>query len=146
MNNWIIAAVMGGATLGITVVPADLRGDGLKAEEHKTMDYTYDIGKIENGTFNPLGTAVFVAGGAPELRLSGSDPAHSQLQAAWDETLGLEVLRIAVTEAGETASGKPIAVQVSREFGRDHADYPAAFITRLANQYGYHGVQLENAD
>lgn len=111
------------------------RGDRQQMETK--MSNAYTIGRMVNGSFEPLGTIAFDDAGQGKLEVAASGDEADRLRAAWEDVAAKDRLDVRRTRRLKTADGDTVTEFIGVRVERGSDDYPQAAIDYLSSEHGY---------
>ena len=117
----------------VSLIPAQA-GTG---QEDSMASIAYNVGKLNEGSFEALGTISFDAKGSAELMLDTSTEAAKDLQCAFDKASDKQAIRVRRTKRDKDAEGNRITKFIGVTINKGEPEYPQALIDYLSSEYGY---------
>lgn len=107
------------------------------AQEDSMANIAYNVGKLNAGSFEALGTISFDVEGNPKLKLDTSTGPAKDLQSAFDEVTANEKLRVRRTKRTKNADGERVTKFIGVTIAKGAPEYPQALVDYLSSEFGY---------
>ena len=107
------------------------------AHEVSMTSITYNVGKLNGGSFEVLGKITFDAKGKAKLELDTSSEATEELKNAFAEASAKDELRLRRTERDKDADGNRVTKFVGVKIRKGTQEYPQGLIDYLSSKHGY---------